>query len=97
MYLPKACWNPAWNSLRQPGLSGVRPREEQASNGFRTGLAHPVLDRIRFSLNGRFHGARVGDAQNGIAGLDVVGDTQARLGFADGWSGRCRGRREFRG
>jgi hypothetical protein len=20
MYFPKACWKPAWNSLRQPGL-----------------------------------------------------------------------------
>src|ERR1700751_4464833 len=24
-YFPKACWMPGWNSLRQPGLTGVTP------------------------------------------------------------------------
>src|ERR1700724_1776409 len=51
-YFPKACCNPAWNSLRQPGLNGVAPGDEQASSGFRTGSAQPMLESTRFSLNG---------------------------------------------
>ena len=51
-YLPKACWIPAWNSLRQPGASGVAFGAEQARSGFNTALLHPMLDTIRFSLKG---------------------------------------------
>src|SRR5581483_2268136 len=51
-YLPNACCNPAWNSLRQPGLKGVVPDAEQPSKGFRTALLQPTLATTRFSLKG---------------------------------------------
>jgi hypothetical protein len=51
-YFPSACCNPAWNSLRQPGLKGVVPVEAQPSSGFNTGLSQPKLATIRFSLKG---------------------------------------------
>src|SRR5246127_2275904 len=51
-YFPNACCNPAWNSLRQPGLTGVKPGAAQPRSGFKTGLSHPMLDTIRFSLKG---------------------------------------------
>src|ERR1700758_3134924 len=51
-YLPKACWNPAWNSLRNPGCRIPTTPGVQAKRGERTSLAHPWLDRTRFSLNG---------------------------------------------
>src|SRR5437868_2777904 len=51
-YFPTACCNPAWNSLRQPGLKGVELDEVQLSSGFKTGLSHPTLATIKFSLNG---------------------------------------------
>src|SRR5437660_2801493 len=51
-YLPTACCNPAWNSLRQPGLKGVVPEEAHPSSGFNTGLSQPTLATIRFSLKG---------------------------------------------
>jgi len=51
-YFPKACSRPAWNSLRKPTLKGFVANEEQRSSGFRTALAHPMLERIRFSLKG---------------------------------------------
>src|SRR5437667_2088333 len=35
-YFPNACCNPAWNSLRQPGLTGVKPDELQARSGDKT-------------------------------------------------------------
>src|SRR5216684_3418340 len=49
-YFPKACWSPAWNSLRHPGLNGVTPDAAQPRSGFKTGSLHPVLETIRFSL-----------------------------------------------
>src|SRR5207248_4806488 len=52
-YLPKACSNPAWNSLRQPGLRGVTcPCVEHPSRGFKTASAQPMLASTRFSLKG---------------------------------------------
>src|SRR5580704_6022135 len=51
-YRPKACSSPAWNSLRKPGLNAPLDKPVQASSGARTGLLHPVLESIRFSLNG---------------------------------------------
>src|SRR6266481_2584172 len=51
-YRPNACCRPTWNSLRQPGLNGVAAFEEQTRSGFSTGSAHPMLERIKFSLNG---------------------------------------------
>src|SRR5262249_51993145 len=39
MCLPNACCNPAWNSLRKPGLRGERALEEQSSSGLSTGEA----------------------------------------------------------
>src|ERR1700733_13622190 len=51
-YFPKACWSPAWNSLRQPGLNGVIFDPVQRRRGLSTGLPHPWLDNTRFSLKG---------------------------------------------
>ena len=51
-YFPKACCNPAWNSLRQPGARGVGFDAAHPSSGFKTGLSHPTLATITFSLNG---------------------------------------------
>src|ERR1700757_3818707 len=51
-YRPNACCSPTWNSLRHPGLKGVAALDTQNKSGFSTGSAHPVLERIRFSLNG---------------------------------------------
>src|SRR4051794_5374174 len=51
-YLPTACCKPAWNSLRQPGLRGVDSDEAHPSNEFNTGLSHPTVATIKFSLNG---------------------------------------------
>src|ERR1700675_1011198 len=51
-YRPNACWMPTWNSLRQPGLKGVAALEEKIRSGLSTGSAHPLLERMRFSLNG---------------------------------------------
>src|SRR5271157_1060516 len=52
-YFPKACCSPAWNSLRDPGDSGVvlhAPRVDISA--FTTGSLHPRLESTRFSLNG---------------------------------------------
>src|ERR1700686_4079894 len=51
-YFPAACCNPAWNSLRHPGASGVVFAAAQPRSGFKTGLSHPMLETMRFSLNG---------------------------------------------
>src|SRR5207237_962654 len=51
-YFPKACCKPAWNSLRQPGDSGVEFAAAQPRSGFSTTLSQPTLERTRFSLNG---------------------------------------------
>src|ERR1700749_803885 len=51
-FLPKACWKPAWNSLRKPGCRLPDTPGVQASSGERTALLHPSLDRTRFSLKG---------------------------------------------
>ena len=51
-YFPNACCKPAWNSFRQPGLSAVGLVAKQPRSGFSTGLAQPMLERTRFSLNG---------------------------------------------
>src|SRR6267142_2828378 len=77
-YRPTLCSTPAWNSFRHPGLNGVRFGALQPSKGFRTASPHPMLESTRFSLKG-VSSARVGDAKNRVAGLDVVSDTEARL------------------
>ena len=54
-YLPKACSKPAWNSLRQPGLSGVVDTHGLMvldMSALITGSLHPRLESTRFSLNG---------------------------------------------
>src|ERR1700745_2847501 len=62
-YLPKACWNPAWNSLRKPGVIGVRvllklpsgfahPSPEAKKRAPTIGFAQPMLESTKFSLNG---------------------------------------------
>src|SRR5580698_8823385 len=54
-YFPKACCRPAWNSLRQPGPSGVVEAHGAIVARLRaliTGSLHPKLERTRFSLNG---------------------------------------------
>ena len=54
-YLLKACSRPAWNSLRVPGLSGVVVTQGLMVDdmiALITGSVHPLLARIRFSLNG---------------------------------------------
>jgi hypothetical protein len=38
--------------LRQPGLTRVTPDAENPRSGFKTASLHPVLETIRFSLNG---------------------------------------------
>src|SRR4051812_47108667 len=35
-YFPKPCCNPAWNSFRHPGPSGVAPAAAHPSSGFNT-------------------------------------------------------------
>src|SRR5580700_4928536 len=49
---PKACCRPAWNSLRKPGFKAPLDKPVQERSGDKTAFSHPVLDRIRFSLNG---------------------------------------------
>ena len=51
-YLPKACWRPAWNSLRKPGCRVPATPGVQASSGASTALAQPWLESTRFSLKG---------------------------------------------
>jgi hypothetical protein len=51
-YLPKACWKPAWNSLRNPGARVFEKFDEQSSSGLSTGFEQPWLDSTRFSLKG---------------------------------------------
>src|SRR5258708_3899910 len=48
-YRPNACWIPAWNSLRQPGVNAA------GTHGTRSAITaelHPVLERTKFSLKG---------------------------------------------
>src|ERR1700752_4238209 len=40
-FLPKACWKPAWNSLRKPGWSVPETPGVHASRGESTSLLHP--------------------------------------------------------
>src|ERR1035437_10552504 len=51
-HLPKACCNPAGNSLRNPGCSVPDTPGVQFSSGASTAFEHPVLDNTRFSLKG---------------------------------------------
>src|SRR5580698_4023012 len=54
-YFPKACESPAWNSLRQPGLSGVVLTHGVIVDAMMAAITwslHPRLERTRFSLNG---------------------------------------------
>src|SRR5277367_1901908 len=51
-YRPKACWKPAWNSLRKPGCRIPSTPGVQSRSGARTSFVHPVLESTRFSLNG---------------------------------------------
>ena len=65
-----------------PDSAGVVPTQGAivaAESALTTGSLHPRLERIRFSLNGRFQRAGVRNAQHGVGGLDVVSDAQARL------------------
>jgi len=68
------------NSLRQPGLNGLQLMQRNQEVDLRPGLASGAGD-IRFSLNGGFEHARVGNAQHRVTRLDVVSDPEARLGF----------------
>ena len=54
-YLLKTCSSPAWNSLRVPGVNGTLLTQGlivDDMSALITGSVHPLLARIRFSLNG---------------------------------------------
>ena len=70
--------------MRQPGLSGVNTEASAGKKRIQHAVAAADAGKDQVLVEGSFEHARVGDAQNRVGLLDVVGDAQAGFGFPVG-------------